>query len=78
MEIFAKLLVPFDWSAIEGGGASEEANALNSILQDFIEQSFPLKTRTLRSTDAPWLTPWAKRLITRRKRINKAEGKSQR
>lgn len=74
---FRSLIVPYDWSQINLETPTLSAAALQTVLQDFISKSFPCKTRTVRNTDAPWLSRRTKELINRKKRIFKSEGKTQ-
>ena len=48
------------------------------VLQSAYDASFPLKTRTTKSTDAPWINNGTKKKIARKQRIYKQEGKSER
>ena len=77
VEKFRSLIVPFDWLAIEKATSSESALELDNVLQYFVNECFPLKKRTVRNTDAPWMDKKTKRLLCRKRRIYKAEGKSQ-
>ena len=76
IESFRRKIVPFDWSAIRKSCATQSAEALNKVLQSFVEECFPERTRSIRNTDAPWLDRKSKRLINKKQRIYKAEGKS--
>ena len=76
IKVFEKLVISQDWSAIEKENATASADALNSLLRDFVEQSFPLRNRTIKSSDAPWVDRKVRRLSNRKRRIYRAEGKS--
>ena len=75
---FGKLLEDYDWSLIERPSSTETANALNAVLQSFVDRCFDLKERKIKSTDAPWFTPTARKAVNRKIRIYRREGKSER
>ena len=76
-EKFGKELLGYDWTKIEKETLSLSAEALNTTLEQMVEFSFPERTRRLRSSDAPWITRKIKKMIARRKRVYRSEGKSQ-
>ena len=76
VEKFEKLIVPFDWECIRMNNPSDSAAKLDDVLQSFIAQCFPEKTRKIRSNDAPWLDKKTKKLLDKKRRIYKKEGKS--
>ena len=75
-EKFGGLLMNVDWETISGRDPSETAEKLDNILQSMVNECFPLVTRTVRSSDAPWITKRIKSLIRNRKRIFKKQGRS--
>ena len=77
VEKFGTLLLDVNWDEVIKSDASESATNLNNILQEMVEQCFELKTRTIQSSDAPWMDRKSKKLLNRKRRIYKKEGKSQ-
>ena len=77
MKLFEERIVPFDWSAMQRHISSESALALNDYLQSLVSECFPVITKKKKSTDAAWFNPKIKKLIARKRRIYRAEGKSQ-
>ena len=53
VERFGRLIALYDWENFKQSSSSASATKLNEILQSFVLESFPMKTRTIRSTDAP-------------------------
>ena len=51
---------------------------MNDLLLDLFNKSFEEKTRRYKSTDAPWFNKRIKRLVSRKRRIYRQEGKSER
>ena len=76
IEKFRSLIVPFDWSTIERNNSTDSANELDRVLQQMFIDSFPEKSRTIRNTDAPWLDHKTKKLLCKKRRVYKKEGKS--
>ena len=77
VEKFRSLIVPFDCETIRGNSPSESAVMLDATLQKFVEECFPLKKRTVRTTDAPWMDRRTKKCLNKKRCIYKKEGKSQ-
>ena len=75
-EKFKKLLLEQDWELVQVGTASDAAVALDSIIQAMYNQAFPLKSRKIKSTDAPWMTDRIRRAIRNRKRYYKQHGRN--
>ena len=75
MKILGEKLISTDWTLIHSESASESAVLFNNLLKTLVELSFPMKERTVRSTDAPWFTPKVRKLVARKQRIYRAEGK---
>ena len=75
---FGEMLKDCDWRSIKSQNASVSALKLDEILRGFIEASFPLKERKIKSTDAPWFNKRTKKAVVKKMRIYKAEGKSER
>ena len=56
-EKFGKLLVEETWDSVRAAATSSVAAVeMDRILQKLYNKAFPLKTRTIKSTDAPWMT----------------------
>ena len=77
-EKFKNLLLESDWSTIKCSSSSESAVALTELLQTYINECFPLKTRKVKSTDVPWFNEKTRRCVAKKNRIYKKEGKSER
>ena len=77
-EMFSSLLLATDWTIIEKDSSSSSAEALNDLLDYYVKTCFPEKTRTISSNDAPWLDNKSKRLVLKKMKIYKREGKSER
>ena len=60
-EKYGALLNGYDWNQIKRKCASDSADELDRVLQHFFNLSFPSKTRSFKSTDAPWFNADAKR-----------------
>ena len=73
---FGSLLASKDWEGTKGINATVSANNLEAVLRAMIEECFPEKTRSIRSTDAPWFNNGIKKANRKKMRIYKAEGKS--
>lgn len=54
------------------------AETFSAKLDEFTDSCFPLKTRTIKSTDKAWITPHIKRAIRRKKREYARSRKSRR
>ena len=70
------LLAQKNWDEIKDTNATNTANNLEAVLREMVEASFPEKTRSIKSTDAPWFNQEIRRAIARKMRIYKAEGKT--
>ena len=68
-EKFGKLLAGTEWELIFCQSASETADKLDELLQRYIAESFPLKTKSFRNTDTPWFNRRIKKLVMRKLRI---------
>ena len=77
-DMFKELIEAYDWNQIKRNDSSGTAQAFDCILSEFFEQSFPVKTRKFKSTDAPWFNQEARRAVKRKIRIYRLEGKSER
>ena len=51
---------------------------MNGLLQSFMNECFPVKERVIRDTYAPWFNKRLGRLVARKRRIYKNEGKTER
>ena len=55
-EEFKRLVTLFDWSAIHKPTPSESAAALENVLNEFVCTCFPVKEKTVKSTDSAWIS----------------------
>ena len=77
MEIFGALLLAQDWDEVRSAStASEAAVRLDAVLQALVDECFPIKTRIVKSTDAPWMTERLRRLIRNKKRYYNKHGRN--
>ena len=76
-EKFKALLLGTDWSEVEKKTSSESALCLTELLDNYIEDCFPLKTRKISNNDAPWFNNTTRRLVKKKGQIYKKEGKSE-
>ena len=67
-----------DWNQIKADTSSESAEALTTLLNKYIEDCFPIKTRKAKANDVPWFNSRTRRLSNKKMRIYKKEGKSER
>ena len=58
------------------GDLSQKAAALGRTLDRAISEFFPLITRRLRSDQDPWINTYLEKMIIRRKKIFKLQGRS--
>ena len=72
------MLLSTNWEVIKKENSSSSALALTELLEGYVDLSFPLKKRTVKSTDVPWFTNYTKKCGQRKLRIYKKEGKSER
>ena len=77
-EKFGALLAATDWSAIKKSNSSDSTLALTNLLDGYVQECFPLKTRRAAKNDVPWFNSKTRRLSAKKKRIYKKEGKSER
>ena len=77
-ERFVREVTLMDWSPVYKECPSAASDALWNILKKLTDDCFPWVERTIKSTDAPWITPEGKRKVRRRKRICAREGRSER
>ena len=77
VEKFRKKICSVNWEIIRKGRSSKSAESLDCILQSFVSECFPEKTRSVKSTDTPWMNAKSKRFLNKKRRVYKKEGKSQ-
>ena len=77
VESFKQMILAQDWEEIRKPSSSQSAQALDDILQRFVVACFPLKERSIRNTDAPWLDRDTKKMLNKKRRVYKKEGKSE-
>ena len=67
-----------NWSEVTAStnSASDAAVALNGTLQKLYNAAFPVKTRLIKSTDAPWMNDRLKRLIRNKRRYYALHGRN--
>ena len=75
---FKEKFKSIDWSHIESLQGSNEKNEwFHSLLVQMIDEFFPIKTYTVKSTDNPWVTDWLKLKIRKRNNEYRKNGKSE-
>ena len=72
---FGEWIASHDWTEIVGDPSSM-AEALGKMLDKAMEAFFPLITRRLRSDQDPWVNEGLEKMILRRKKIFKIQGRS--
>ena len=72
---FGDWILDHDWSEIRGN-SSEMAESLGRTLDRAIDSCFSLITRRLRSDQDPWINVALERMIERRKKIFRIQGRS--
>ena len=72
---FGEWIVGHDWSEVKGD-PSQMAEALGDTLSRAMETFFPLITRRLRSDQDPWVNVALEKMIERRKKIFRIQGRS--
>ena len=65
---FGREILSYDWSLIHDNCPNISAENLRVVLDSMINKCFPTKTRTIKSTDSPWLTREVALLSRRKKR----------
>ena len=75
---FKQLLLQTDWITTSGPTPTDSANKLQMVLDGYVEECFPQKIRTIRSTDDPWISIGIRKKIRLGKRVFKKEGRSRR
>ena len=76
-EKFKGLLLGTDWNTVKKGTSSESTVALTELLNGYICECFPEKTRKAKKNDAPWFNSKTRRAVNKKMRIYKREGKSE-
>ena len=75
---FARLITLVNWSPVLlDSNVNKKVRLMNEILTNITEQSFPEKTFTIKSSDAPWITRELRRMIRKRKRRLKKYGRDE-
>ena len=75
---FMALLVNTEWDSVYCECPTESANNMNALLMNLMNECFPYVWVKYKSTDCPWVTNKYRRLVRKRKRIFKREGRSDR
>ena len=65
-QMFGQLLLRADWTYLQG--SEDPAADMTRKLNEFVEASFPIKTRTVRSGDQPWMCGSIRRMSRRKRR----------
>ena len=77
--MFVKKLSEQDWSdVLQARGTDNKAAAYQTIIDNLMDEFFPLKKSRRREGDLPWLDDRAKKKIKKKKAIYRDEGKSDR
>ena len=77
-ENFGRLLARTDWSSLQECDASAAATKFKDILDCYTDHCFPVKTRTVKSCDPPWISVPVRQAIRRKKREYKRNRRSRR
>ena len=72
---FKQMIVNETWDDLRKGTASEAADALIKLLVRYLDDCFPWKQFTVKSTDPPWMTPQVKRCAKRKRRTFELYGR---
>ena len=75
---FGQLLVNTNWDQILGGTSSEMADKFADVMGVYTDICFPIKERTIKSSDLPWAKARFKRKARQRNRCFRNEGKTER
>ena len=75
-EKFGKALAAVDWAGLYSLTANDAVNEMNTTLKQMYEQSFPEVTRTVKSSDPPWLNKKVKRMVNKKRKYYKKRGKN--
>ena len=75
---FRQLIINETWESMRRGSSSESAEALNELLVNYLDECFPWKQFTVKSTDPPWMNPEIKRCAKRKRRTFKLHGRGPR
>ena len=75
-EIFGRKLLFTDWSSLSD--EEDPAHKLHLILDEYVNEAFPMKTRTVREQEYPWITREIARMSRRKKREYKRHRRSER
>ena len=72
---FGQMLAAVDWAFLYGLGVNEAAKEMHDMLEWMEDECFPVKVRTIKSSDPPWMTNGVRKMIRRRKKVYKRRGK---
>ena len=73
------MLTLTDWNPVLlAENATDKVNALNNIITSLIDNCFPLKTITIKSSDQPWYNNGIRKAVKKRKRHFKRYGRDKR
>ena len=75
-EEFGRLLLSTNWSIIDSPDPNFGAQALCNLLDTYTKECFPEKTRTIKSTDKPWMNKKVASISRKKKREYKKHRRS--
>ena len=73
---FGELLGGTDWGFLDDAHPDEAVDKFDNLLSNYVNVCFKPITHTIKSTDKPWVTRRIRRLLRRKKRSFKRNGKS--
>lgn len=75
IEMFGNRLVGVDWAPIYQMEVNQAVEFMDNVTDAIFSDSFPERTKTIKSTDSPWMTRRLRCRIRNRKRYFKKRGK---
>ena len=75
-EYFGAQLLGVEWSPIHLMDVNEAVDFLDSTLISIYESSFPLKTKTVKSSDEPWVNNKVRKLSEKKRKYYQIHGKN--
>ena len=67
-DAFGRELAAFDWAEIHLLGVNEAVTMMDKVLGDMYERCFPVKSKTIKSSDAPWVNNRVKRCSNKKRK----------
>ena len=74
---FGRDLVCIDWAFLYPLSVDQAVQAMDDCLSEAYHRNFPEVTRTIKSTDAPWMTLKIRKLVHKKRKCFRKEKKSQ-